>query len=120
MKDHTAAIGKLQEAYEILLNAYGTLLPPHEEISPLQELVMIKQRLCASSTNLSSWFDTIDVDGSGTMDIPEFAQIVKRIIPDITRVQLRSLMLLADDDRSGEMNKQEFIDKVCSSHRACS
>ena len=44
------------------------------------------------------------------MDIPEFSQIVQRIIPDITRVQLRSLMFLADDDGSGEMSKEEFIE----------
>ena len=48
--------------------------------------------------------------GSGTIDIPEFSLIVQRIIPDITRVQLRSLMALADDDGSGEMSKEEFVE----------
>ena len=164
MQNYPAAIEKLHEALKILLKAYGPLPPPHEELSPMHELKAIKQRLYSSSTNLGSWFDTIDVDGnvfrmttihsfthmcigfylsvvhrmyishnrisytlyifyvcvhvsmyerlsgSGAIDIPEFAQIVQRIIPDITRVQLRSLMILADDDGSGEMSKSEFLE----------
>ena len=35
---------------------------------------------------------------------------MRRVIPDITRVQLKSLLILADDDGSGEMSKQEFIE----------
>ena len=64
MSHYAAAIGKLEEASTILLNTYTALAPPHEEMSPMHELKAIKERLCASSTNLGNWFDTIDVDGN--------------------------------------------------------
>ena len=71
MCHYTAAIEKLQGALKILTCTYGPLAPPHEDMSPMHELKAIKERLYASSNNLASWFDTIDVDGN-SYETPDY------------------------------------------------
>ena len=59
--------------------------------------------------DLGGLFDRIDKDRSGSIEITELADTVKRIMPDITARQLRNLMKAADVDGSGTLERDEFI-----------
>ncbi len=79
--------------------------------------VMIKQvrnKLKAASysstgTDLSALFDKLDVDHSGEIDMVELQKALKKLLPAISNRELKLLMNVADADKNGVLDKNEFI-----------
>ena len=86
----------------------------HSDHLSAGQLEQIKHKLLAASytiygTDVRALFDRIDVDGSGKVDKSELASAVRRLLPDISKAQINSLMKLVDEDKDGKLDYPEFI-----------
>jgi hypothetical protein len=57
---------------------------------------------------LRAIFDSVDVDGGGTVDFDEFTQIFKKAGGDLTNEELRKIFDDADVDKGGTLDFHEF------------
>ena len=85
--------------------------PDHLSSSQIEQ---IKHKLLAASytiygTDVRALFDRMDVDGSGQVDKKELTAAVRRLLPDISKAQINSLMKLVDEDQNGKLDYPEFI-----------
>lgn len=79
-----------------------------------EELLKLKSKFRAAAYqnkdyDFGSLFDKLDSDGSGSLDIKEFAEAVKKFLPLIKRQHLKALLAAADEDGSGTIERGEFI-----------
>lgn len=62
-------------------------------------------------------FDHFDVDGSGTIDTEELQEVFKAMgQTDVSEEQILELMSHVDDDKSGEIDFDEFLMLMCSGY----
>lgn len=54
-------------------------------------------------------FDEFDIDGSGSITIDEFEQLMTKLGANLTREQLQHMVDRLDTDKSGGVDKDEFI-----------
>ena len=85
-----------------------------------KESELLKHRIIAASyrlgkADLGGLFDRMDRDHNGTIDADELAFGIKRLLPTVTKFQLIHLLESIDEDRSGTISKEEFIEFL--SHR---
>ena len=78
------------------------------------ELENMKHKIIAASYNLGraylkTFFDRIDKDRSGTVDLPELMHAIKKLVPSITRQQMVHLFHLMDTNGNGVIERSEFI-----------
>ena len=115
-KDHNAYVKKVKEKNDTLRlsrdEAHHDLKDEHQDADK-NSLRHLKGKLLAASyrkkgPDLGKLFDEIDKDGSGEIDMQELAFIIKRLIPDISRKQLKFILSHADSDKSGELSRDEF------------
>jgi len=78
------------------------------------ELNKLKKKLLSSSytkngKDLSTLFDRLDVDHSGSLDVDELSRVITRLVPEISNRQLIELLRLIDSDGNGTIEKDELI-----------
>ena len=56
-------------------------------------------------------FNSIDVDGNGSLDLEEFTEAYKKINPDVSMVQLEAMFEEADIDGNGTLDLDEVSSK---------
>ena len=49
-----------------------------------------------------------DIDGSGTIDFGEFTEFLNKLSPDSTEDELKQVFDQIDEDKSGELDLEEF------------
>ena len=49
-----------------------------------------------------------DTDGSGTIDFEEFTEFLNKLSPDSTEDELKQVFDQIDEDKSGELDLEEF------------
>ncbi|EGB07067.1 hypothetical protein AURANDRAFT_17686, partial [Aureococcus anophagefferens] len=58
-------------------------------------------------------FDSIDVDGGGTLDLEEFTQAYRKLLfDDLTDRQIALVFRDTDVDGSGEVDFEEFVEAM--------
>ena len=82
-----------------------------------KELEILKRKIlsaCFTShgTDVGAFFDTADKDRSGTIDITELSNFVKKLIPKVNHKQLTNLLKAVDQDGSGLIERNEFIEFI--------
>merc|ERR1711871_1371625 len=71
-----------------------------------------------SRAEISSWFNKLDRDGGGTISFDELSfalpemMLRKGMMPYYTFSQLQEVYVIADEDMSGELDREEFIELV--------
>ena len=53
-----------------------------------------------------------DTDGSGTVDLGEFTEFINKLSPETTPEELKEIFESIDEDKSGELDKQEFAKAI--------
>ena len=94
-----------------------------EKESAEEEILKVKQKFRASSYankvyDFGKLFDQYDLDGNGTLDVDEIEIAVKRILPFLTRKQLKALINAMDDNKNGVIERKEFIEFIGSDRNA--
>eukprot|EP00656_Telonema_subtile_P020946 TRINITY_DN2199_c0_g2_i4.p1 TRINITY_DN2199_c0_g2~~TRINITY_DN2199_c0_g2_i4.p1 ORF type:complete len:599 (-),score=156.63 TRINITY_DN2199_c0_g2_i4:261-2057(-) len=62
-----------------------------------------------TTSDLRSMFDQIDVDGSGTIDEQEMAQLATNIGFPLSEMELQAAMYRMDKDRNGQVEFDDFV-----------
>ena len=57
-------------------------------------------------------FTAVDADGSGTVDVREFRDGIKRLGLGLTEPQIQEMIAVFDEDGNGEIDRKEFMDLV--------
>ena len=86
------------------------------------EVKTLKQKLRAASyhhggSDLAALFESSDKDRSGYLDLQELSILVKKLIPHVTREEMKHLFDTLDVDKSGTIDKNEFVAFVTESDR---
>lgn len=69
----------------------------------------------AQDAELKEWFDLLDCDGDGSVDVSELHQLFKTLGIRVNRSSIKELMRGIDTDGSGELEFHEFIQIISSS-----
>jgi hypothetical protein len=64
----------------------------------------------ADRENLKKAFDMFDIDGSGEIDVDEMELAMKALGMDVTHDEVHKLIMDADEDHSGEIGFDEFVE----------
>ena len=75
----------------------------------LKDVEAVKRKLMAKSysahgPDIGKLFDSIDIDRSGQIEIGELSIEVKKLVPDISRKELKYFLRAADTDGGGHQN----------------
>lgn len=85
---------------------YACVLRP--QFIKLQSLYMQKLKL-------KTWFDFIDADGSGEIDVDELEDPLTSLGLATTHDEVQRLVDAVDDDKSGEIGFEEFVSVITRS-----
>eukprot|EP00854_Cymbomonas_tetramitiformis_P022272 gene22272-26870_t len=69
----------------------------------------------AQDAELKEWFDLLDCDGDGSVDVGELHQLFKTLGIRVNRAAIKEMMKDIDTDGSGELEFHEFIQIISSS-----
>eukprot|EP00931_Biecheleriopsis_adriatica_P039366 TRINITY_DN22514_c0_g1_i1.p1 TRINITY_DN22514_c0_g1~~TRINITY_DN22514_c0_g1_i1.p1 ORF type:complete len:694 (-),score=128.10 TRINITY_DN22514_c0_g1_i1:315-2396(-) len=113
----------LSITYAILNLIVAIIVDEFAEARSQDEMMMAEEmdiRATQDRARLTTMFKTIDKDGSGEIDLEELMQAAETVpsfahrlrVMDIDRHDLEQLFILLDDDESGTISSQEFIDAL--------
>lgn len=79
-------------------------------------VVIMAKKLTAdlSSKELSRAFRLIDTDGSGSLDIDEFRNLLNSININLSKVEINNMVEKADPNGDGTIDEDEFIEIMTS------
>ena len=60
-------------------------------------------------TDMADIFSSIDVDGSGSIDVREFRDGIRRLGLGLTEPQIQEMVMAFDEDGNGEIEHKEFM-----------
>lgn len=74
------------------------------------------QQLYMQKLQLKTWFDFIDADGSGEIDVDELEDPLTSLGLATTRDEVQRLVEVVDADNSGEIGFEEFVAVITTQH----
>lgn len=100
----------LIEADEYTLNYMENKKFPNSDVSAIVE--KMKDKFLEHSSLIRKTFRSIDKDHSGTLDMNEFKQVLKKFNFDLTDQEVISVMRRFDPDNDGVVRYDEFCSQV--------
>jgi Ca2+-binding EF-hand superfamily protein len=82
------------------------------DFSEFSQLIRSREMAVHSEKALRERFDALDVNGSGTVDMPEFIKFTLRDALSRTALPIKSLLASWDTDGSQDIGIEEFRDAV--------
>jgi Ca2+-binding EF-hand superfamily protein len=89
-------------------------LPPSARRSHYEKVIDAMIQETSESRRLKPIFDSIDVDGNGTLDRNEFTEAYKKYNPDLSDKDIVTLFESIDSNGSGLIGKLQLETELCS------